>query len=315
MSSLKRNIILRKLTKTKRLATVSGLTQPPLPRQGATNAVPLAARLSWVVPDFSVPTLSREFWKPVTKVAAVYSQPPRGRRVAGTRSGARRFTPLPKVHGLSCSHTDNPEISWMNNKPSPSSSADAAVIAAYGLILPKCHSSDAPRLGCFNVHASLLPRWRGAAPIQRAILAGDREERGHHHAKVDEGLDTGPMLLGGPHRPSPETRRPRSLHDTLAAHGWRDLMVEALEGVAERDPHARYRPTRHRRHLCPQKLERDEGRLGLELARPDQLERAVRALNPWPGVWFEHGGERIKVLVAKTETVDGPRREPLLMTG
>ena len=176
--------------------------------------------------------------------------------------------------------------------------ADAAVVAAYGLILPRPVLA-APRLGCFNIHSSLLPRWRGAAPIQRAILAGDTES-GVTIMQMDEGLDTGPIVLQKRVPITGETTA-ASLHDALAALG-ADLIVEALDGVAlgiltptpQPSDGATYAP----------KLEREEGRL--EWSRPAaELERAVRALNPWPGTFFVHRGERIKVLSAAVAEASG----------
>jgi len=169
--------------------------------------------------------------------------------------------------------------------------ADAAVVVAYGLILPK-PVLDAPRLGCFNIHASLLPRWRGAAPIQRAIIAGDAET-GVTIMQMDEGLDTGPMLSS--HAvPINGLTTAAGLHDDLAVLGAR-LIVEtldkadagALAPIHQDDSAATYAA----------KLSREEGRIDWTLAA-DDLERRVRALNPWPGVWFELDAMRIKVLAA-----------------
>src|SRR5262249_37809842 len=170
---------------------------------------------------------------------------------------------------------------------------DAAVVAAYGLILPKAILA-APRLGCLNVHASLLPRWRGAAPIQRAILAGD-SETGVTIMQMDEGLDTGPMLLAEAVLIGPDITA-ATLHDQLAELGAR-LIVRALAGRADGTLVPRPQPTEGVTYA--RKLARDEGRL--DWSRPAaELERAVRALNPVPGVWFERGGGRIKVLAAAT---------------
>src|SRR5262249_29353033 len=168
---------------------------------------------------------------------------------------------------------------------------DAAVVAAYGLILPKAILA-APRLGCLNVHASLLPRWRGAAPIQRAILAGD-SETGVTIMQMDEGLDTGPMLLAEAVLIGPDITA-ATLHDQLAELGAR-LIVRALAGRADGTLVPRPQPTEGVTYA--RKLGRDEGRL--DWGKPAaELECAVRALNPAPGVWFERGGERIKVLAA-----------------
>ncbi|WP_374444847.1 methionyl-tRNA formyltransferase [Stella sp.] len=170
--------------------------------------------------------------------------------------------------------------------------ADAAVVAAYGLILPK-PILEAPRLGCVNVHASLLPRWRGAAPIQRAILAGDRET-GVTIMQMDEGLDTGAMLLAERLPIGPRTTA-GELHDGLSALGAR-LVVAALDGVAAGRIRPQPQPTEGVTYAA--KLDRSEARLDWR-GDADAVDRAVRALNPWPGTWFEFAGERIRVLAGE----------------
>ncbi len=247
-------------------------------------------------PDFSVPTLAR-LLDAGYEVACVYSQPP---RPAG-RGHRERLSP---VHAFAESrglpvHTPRSLKSADEQSRFAALGADAAVVAAYGLILPKA-VLDAPRLGCFNVHASLLPRWRGAAPIQRAILAGD-SETGVTIMRMDEGLDTGPMLLTGRVPITRETTA-RDLHDALARLG-AGLMVEALRGVAGGTLEPIPQPGTGATYA--RKLERDEGRLDWSLPA-EHLDRMVRALNPWPGAWFEHRGERIKVLAAETEPAEGP---------
>ena len=170
--------------------------------------------------------------------------------------------------------------------------ADAAVIAAYGLILPNA-VLDAPRLGCVNVHTSLLPRWRGAAPIQRAILAGDRES-GVTIMCVEQEVDAGPILLAetvpvGSHTTAGQ------LHDQLSALGAR-LMVEALEGYAAGRLTPTPQPADGITHAA--KIKPEDGRLDWRRAATE-VERQVRALSPAPGAWFEHAGQRIKVLEAE----------------
>ncbi|BBK44710.1 methionyl-tRNA formyltransferase [Allostella vacuolata] len=174
--------------------------------------------------------------------------------------------------------------------------ADAAVVAAYGLILPRPVLA-APRLGCINVHASLLPRWRGAAPIQRAILAGDAET-GVTIMQMDEGLDTGGMLLAGRVAIDPAMTAAR-LHDRLAELGAR-LVVEALDGVARGGLRPVPQPAEGVTYAA--KLDRAEARIDW---RQDAVavDRQVRALNPWPGTWFAIGAERIRVLAG--EIADG----------
>lgn len=170
--------------------------------------------------------------------------------------------------------------------------ADAAVVAAYGLILPRPILA-APRLGCLNIHASLLPRWRGAAPIQRAILLGDAET-GVTIMQMDEGLDTGGILLAEKIAIGPDATA-GDVHDALGLIGAR-LIVRALEGLAAGTLAATPQPQSGAIYAA--KLARDEGRIDWRKPASD-LARAVRALNPWPGTWFEKNGERIKVLAAE----------------
>ncbi len=173
-----------------------------------------------------------------------------------------------------------------------SAGADAAVVAAYGLLLPES-VLNAPRLGCLNVHASLLPRWRGAAPIQRAILEGDAET-GVSIMKMDEGLDTGPVVLARSVPITGETTA-QGLHDELAEIG-APLMLDVLEGLVQGTLTPAPQPEEGVTYAP--KLSRDDGRIDWRKTATE-LERQVRALNPWPGVWFEHSGDRIKVLAAE----------------
>jgi methionyl-tRNA formyltransferase len=173
--------------------------------------------------------------------------------------------------------------------------ADAVVVAAYGLILPQPVLA-APRLGCLNVHASVLPRWRGAAPIQRALLAGDRET-GITIMQMDEGLDTGPILLQRALPILPDTNA-GELTEALAELGTR-LMLEALDGVAGGKLTPRPQPEEGVTYAS--KIRREEARL--DWRQPaDALERRVRAFAPAPGAWFSGGGERIRVLKAQAES-------------
>src|SRR5215472_5095958 len=169
--------------------------------------------------------------------------------------------------------------------------ADAAVVAAYGLILPRMVLS-APGFGCLNVHASLLPRWRGAAPIQRALLAGDRET-GITIMQMDEGLDTGPILLQE-RVPIAADATAAALSAELAVLGGR-LLLAALDGVADGRLVARPQPSDGVTHAP--KIRREEGRLDWALPS-EELERRVRALDVWPGAFFETGAERIRVHAA-----------------
>jgi methionyl-tRNA formyltransferase len=239
-------------------------------------------------PAFAVPCLD-SLAAAGHEIAAVYSQPP---RPAGR---GHRERPGP-VHAFAL------ERGWPVRTPTSlkdqaacaafrALAADAAVVVAYGLLLPAA-VLQAPRLGCFNVHASLLPRWRGAAPIQRAILAGDAET-GITIMAMDEGLDTGPIVLQ--QRLAVGTEETAgSLHDRLAAAGG-PLMVRALEGLA--DGTIVSHPQTSEGVTYAAKISRDEARL--DWSRPARaLERRVRAFNPWPGAFTVLADERIKVLAA-----------------
>ncbi|HYC65016.1 MAG TPA: methionyl-tRNA formyltransferase [Reyranellaceae bacterium] len=168
---------------------------------------------------------------------------------------------------------------------------DAAVVVSYGHILPK-NFLDAPVLGCINIHGSLLPRWRGAAPIHRAIVAGD-EQTGVTTMRMDEGLDTGPMLLAES-TPISAADTAATVHDRLADMGAK-LIVSTLDGLVRGTLQAVPQPADGVTYA--HKLGREEG--ALDWRRPAaELERKVRGFHPWPGSWFDLGGERIKVLQA-----------------
>jgi len=244
-------------------------------------------------PDFAVPALEALI-AAGHEIACVYSQPP---RPAG-RGHKPRPSPVARAaaaHGI--------EVRTPTTLKDPDTQAafagldlDAAVVVAYGLILPAAILA-APRLGCLNIHASLLPRWRGAAPIQRAILAGDAET-GVTIMAMDEGLDTGAMLLREVAPIGPETTA-ADLHDTLAALG-AGLIVTALEGVAHGTLEALPQPDTGVTYA--KKLRKDEG--PLDWTRPaEELARQVRALTPWPGATCTLAGQPLKVLAA--DAVDG----------
>jgi methionyl-tRNA formyltransferase len=171
-----------------------------------------------------------------------------------------------------------------------------AVVAAYGLILPP-PILKAPRYGCFNVHASLLPRWRGAAPIQRAILAGDRMT-GVTIMQMEAGLDTGPMLaaMGTPI----DRKTAGELTGELARLG-ANQMVGVLGNLYRTGPRAQ---DEAKATYAP-KIAKPETKLDFS-APAEQVERQVRAFNPVPGAWFEHEGERIKVLAAEAYALEEP---------
>src|SRR5262245_9097178 len=179
---------------------------------------------------------------------------------------------------------------------------DAAVVVSYGHLLPKTFL-DAPVLGCLNIHGSLLPRWRGAAPIHRAILAGD-SETGVTIMRMDEGLDTGPMLLAE-RTPISAADTAETVHDRLAELGAR-LIVSTLDGLIAKTIEPVPQPQEGVTYA--HKLGKEEG--ALDWRRPAaELERKVRAFHPWPGTWFEvateSGEERIKVLEAGLALASG----------
>jgi len=236
-------------------------------------------------PDFAVPALSALI-DAGHDVISVYSQPPRpaGR---GQREQPSPVQTFAEQNGIAVRYPvslKTPEA----QAELAALDADAAVVAAYGLILPKT-VLDAPRLGCINIHASLLPRWRGAAPIQRAILAGDTET-GITIMQMDEGLDTGPMLTTGSLLIGTETTA-SDVHDALAALGGA-LIVKVL---ADELPPAVPQPEEGTSYAP--KLDRAEGRLDWA-DDAAVLDLKIRALNPWPGVWCEHEGARLRILAA-----------------
>ena len=238
-------------------------------------------------PEFSVPVL-QALVDAGHDVVASYSQPPR-------RAGrGKALTPSPvqaRAEAL-----DVPVRTPVSLRDADAQAefaafgADVAVVAAYGLILPRA-VLDAPVRGCLNVHASLLPRWRGAAPIQRAILAGDAET-GVCIMQMEAGLDTGPVLLCETTPVAGKTAG--ALADELSAMGAR-LMVTVLADFGSYPPQAQ--PEEGVTYAA--KIDKAEARLDFSLSA-DAVERQVRAFNPVPGAFFEVAGERVKVLAAET---------------
>jgi methionyl-tRNA formyltransferase len=244
---------------------------------------------------FSVPTLAALF-DAGHEVCAVYSQPPRasGRGHQVTRSPVHA---LAEARGVPV-HTPMTLKDDVEQRRFAALSLDAAIVAAYGLILPRA-ILKAPRLGCLNVHASLLPRWRGAAPIQRAILAGD-VETGVTIMAMEVGLDTGPMLLSRAVPITPETTA-AALQEALAQLG-AEMMLEALEGVAA--GLLKPRPQANVGVTYAAKVERDDGRIDWQQPAV-VIDRMVRAFDPWPAVWFSFRGERIRVRAAAVVEAEG----------
>ena len=240
-------------------------------------------------PAFAVPTLDA-LCASGHSIAAVYTQPPRaaerGRKVRPTPVAVRAEAAGIQVMTPASLKPEEAQTAFA------ALDADLAVTVAYGLILPPAVLA-APRLGCINAHASLLPRWRGAAPIQRAIMAGDTET-GVTIMRVDEGLDTGPILMAERVPIGPATTG-GALHDTLAALSAR-LVVEAVDALATGTLAETPQPSEGATYAA--KFEKHEAAIDWR-APAAHIERTVRALAPRPGAWFEHVGERIKVLSAE----------------
>jgi methionyl-tRNA formyltransferase len=249
-------------------------------------------------PDFAVPAL-RALHTAGHEIACVYSQPP---RPAGR---GHALTPCP-VHlaalelGLQVRTPARVKRDTAEHAAFAALDLDAAVVAAYGLLLPPA-MLDAPKRGCLNIHASLLPRWRGAAPIQAAILAGDTET-GITVMRMEEGLDTGPMLLREATPITPQSTTP-ALHDALAEIGAR-LIVRAL---AENPPAV---PQPEQGATYAAKLTRDDGRIDWSRDAAS-LDRQVRALNPWPGTFAQFAGETLKILATQPVEKSGSPGEIL----
>lgn len=255
----------------------------------------MALRIAFMgTPEFSVPVL-RALHDAGHNVVAVYSQPP---RPAGRRG--LELTPSPveqaaRSLGLPV-HTPKSLKSAEEQQRFADLDLDVAVVVAYGLLLPKA-ILDAPRYGCFNGHASLLPRWRGAAPIQRAIMAGDKTT-GMMVMKMDEGLDTGPIALTKIIAIEPEMTA-GELHDALSQLA-APLMVDAMEQLEKGT--LQLTPQSEQGVLYASKINKDEARI--DWSKPAlELQKTICGLSPFPGSWceMEIAGkrERVKLLGAK----------------
>jgi methionyl-tRNA formyltransferase len=253
-------------------------------------------------PEFSVPVLL-ELAGQGHDIAAVYTRgaKPGGRRglelvPSPVEREARRLG-LPVHTPVSLKGADAQAAFAAHN-------ADAAIVVAYGLILPK-PILDAPRLGCFNLHASLLPRWRGAAPIHRAVMAGDLET-GITVMKMDEGLDTGDMAMVDPMAITPDMTT-GELHDALSRRG-ANVMAVALSAL-ERGS-LRFTPQPAEGVTYAAKIDKAETRI--DWHKPwQQVHNHIRGLSPFPGAWCEFGGERLKVLRTTKGEGQGPPRTAL----
>jgi methionyl-tRNA formyltransferase len=244
-------------------------------------------------PEFSVPVLDALI-AAGHDIAAVYCQPP---RPAGR---GKKETPTP-VHqraealGLPVRHPTSLKGAQAQ-ADFAALNADVAVVVAYGLILPQA-VLDAPNHGCLNIHASLLPRWRGAAPIHRAIMAGDTET-GICIMQMEAGLDTGPVLLREA-TPIGETETTGQLHDRLSLMGAR-LIVDALDRLDTLTPEQQ--PAEGVTYAA--KIDKSEA--AVDWTRPAvDVDRQIRALSPFPGAWVDHDGQRIKLLASRLATGEG----------
>ncbi|QIL02233.1 methionyl-tRNA formyltransferase [Sphingomonas sinipercae] len=234
-------------------------------------------------PDFAVPSLDA-LVAAGHEVTCVYTQPP---RPAGRGKGERKTAVHERAEALGIEVRCPKSLRNEEEQARFAAlEAELAVVAAYGLILPKA-VLDAPRDGCVNVHASLLPRWRGAAPIQRSILAGDAET-GVTIMQMEEGLDTGPMLLK---RETPvDGKTAGELTGELARIGAAALVAwldDPAPGETQPEDGVTY----------AKKIDKAEARI--EWSRSaEEIERQVRAFAPSPGAWFEANGDRVKLLAA-----------------
>ena len=236
-------------------------------------------------PDFAVPAL-RAMADAGHDIVAVYSQPP---RPSGRGKKPRKSAVHEAAEELGLEVRTPASLKPDEEKAAFAAlDADVAVVAAYGLILNQA-ILDAPKRGCLNIHASLLPRWRGAAPVQRAILAGD-PATGITIMQMERGLDTGPMLTRA--ATHIENKTAGELTEELADIG-ASLICDTLDALDTVEPQAQD----DTQATYAEKIEKAEARLNFSQPA-EQVERAIRAFNPMPGAFFEHHGERFKVLAA-----------------
>ena len=245
-------------------------------------------------PDFSVPALDA-LVNAGHEIAAVYTRPP---RPAGRGKNDRPSPVQARAEALGLPVRHPRSLKGAEEQAAVADlDADAAVVVAYGLILPQA-VLDAPRRGCLNIHASLLPRWRGAAPIHRAVMAGDAET-GISIMQMEAGLDTGPVLLSQAIPIGPEDTT-GDLHDSLSRMGAR-LIVRALSDLDDLRPV----PQPDAGVTYAEKIDKAEARI--DWSRPSAgVDRQIRGLSPFPGAWFDTGSERIKVLRSRVAHGSGP---------
>ena len=249
-------------------------------------------------PDFAVPALVA-LAKAGHEIVGVYSQPPRpaGRGKALRPSPVQAQAEQMGIEVRTPVSLKDPEV----QSAFAALNADVAVVAAYGLILPRA-VLEAPRSGCLNIHASLLPRWRGAAPIPRAILSGDNVT-GVTIMNMEAGLDTGPMRAK--HVTPIEDKTAGALTAELAQAG-AELMVEVLDDLSAHPPV----PQPEEGVTYAAKIDKSEARIDFT-RDAHQVERQIRAFNPFPGAFLEYRGERFRILAAHVEEHEGPPGELL----
>jgi methionyl-tRNA formyltransferase len=255
----------------------------------------MTLRLAFMgTPEFALPTLI-ELIGQGHEIACVYSQPPRPK-------GRGLETEPSPVHALALTHKIAVRTPVSLKDPAQQElfadlELDAAIVVAYGLLLPK-PVLDAPRLGCFNLHGSLLPRWRGAAPIQRAIMAGDAET-GVMSMRMEVGLDTGPVLLAERTKIGRKTHG--ELHDELASLG-AGVMARTLAALERGSMGEQSQPAEGVTYA--KKIEKSETRI--DWTKPArEIDCLIRGLSPAPGAWCEVKGERVKVLNCEPTQASG----------
>ncbi len=247
-------------------------------------------------PDFAVPALDA-LVRAGHEIAAVYSQPPRpanrGKKLTPGAVHARaEALGLPVYTPLSLKGAEEQAAFAALH-------ADVAVVAAYGLILPQA-VLDAPVYGCLNIHGSLLPRWRGAAPVQRAILAGDAET-GVGIMQMEAGLDTGPVRA---ELRTVTGRKTAGMLTAELAQMGADLMVQVLADLDRYPPMPQASPDFGTGVTYAAKIEKAESQIDFTQSA-DMVERQIRAFNPIPGAWFAYGGERYKLQAADVVAGEG----------
>jgi methionyl-tRNA formyltransferase len=249
----------------------------------------MTLRLAFLgTPEFAVPTLAESLAQG-HDIACVYSQPPRpkGRGMALEPGPVHQFALGANLPVRTTLSLKDPEQQALF----AALALDAAVVVAYGLLLPK-PILEAPRLGCFNLHGSLLPRWRGAAPIQRAVMAGDAET-GVMVMRMDEGLDTGPVLMG--ERVAIGRKTSGELADQLSRLG-ADLMMRALAALDRGQIAEQVQGQTGITYA--KKISKDEARIDWAKSAVE-IDCLIRGLSPAPGAFTEVKGERLKILYAE----------------